>query len=501
MTNNFFVKYKTTPFQKLIKNIDKVRFLCYDNITYQSGKKYEDEYRRALLNVLNRLDDYFMKNDLYKCRDYNYIVKNILDHLTFKPLGFHIYNAGMEEDIDNNAGIYYRFHNINNIANAIYMNPQYMFKGTTTEGVLCHEFFHYLTHVPTPTENPEFSKMQIDKKTSKTYESIASGFTLFLNEGMTELAKQQIYNSKECYKSYLAETTMVSLLKDLIDERNFIREYLTTNLDYYVQYFGAENFEKFKTSCNNTFQKRKKIWNNFEKDPDYLDALDTLVHVVLDKLANKDDILVRELCEKCGIIFANKPWNRYNDDIQKVIETQAERKFGNDQESKTIFIKLASQTKDLYYKKIWGIAEFEDVDLKIFKSNEKLWLSKDGIISQLDICVDKDKDVICSDETVRHYSRLDEKIVRVTITDKDKKVINSYTYDQDLLKKQNIVKVKILDNPNEEKEYTTDLNELEKRFNARIEENLIKMDKLEQDSRIEKEKNGQPKIHLEVYKN
>lgn len=476
-----------TPFQKLINNIDKVNFDC--------DEKYKEEYKRALLNVLARLDDYFVKNDLYKCRDYdNLIAQNILlenfyrqDKLTFSIMP------------DDEKTMFYRTKaSYNWDENKISMNPVMMFKGIDTEATLCHEIFHFLSERKIYFTTKEGTTLE-DPVTGKTYFAERGGkevvtlkecepltFSTFLNEGLTELSAQVIYDKKD--KSYDYETSIIQLINELIDDKNFMEVYLTGNLDYYVQYFGEEDFKKFKTACAEVLEHEYayNLCKSINDNGFYIEVRDILFRVVLTNLTNNKDLSTRALCEKVGTIMAHKSFNKHSNEINNLMMTQANNKFGDNHEAINKFFELAYQTQILYQEKKAGFARAKSNDQKLIINKEyndnRVFMTDLNIQDRiwLDVNVDKNKDIAFPDGTLHRYNRLDQKIVRVAITNSENQIVNSYIYNQELLKEQNILQIKDLGDANNPEIKTFYLNEVEEQRNAQIEENLRQLDQLEQ---------------------
>ena len=121
-----------TPFQYLKQNINKIKFDC--------EPKYVPEYKRAFAAVLDKMDKYFAQNGLYDVVNYQPIVESMIKKDS--KFSFIIDNVIAERHW---AGVHRRKpQGVREIG----MSPEFMGRGTTTEGVLCHEFVHYLTLGP-----------------------------------------------------------------------------------------------------------------------------------------------------------------------------------------------------------------------------------------------------------------------------------------------------------------------------------------------------------------
>ena len=181
-----------TPFQYLKQNIDKIKFNC--------DPKYIPEYKRAFSAVLDKMDKYFSQNGLYEIVNYQPIVESMIKNDSK-------FSFMIDDDIAERhwAGVHKRW---TQGVREIGMSPEYMGRGTTTEGVLCHEFVHHLTLGPeilTYTKDGDRYETQLPVSTGsvrlggmkrnldkKSVEGLDAGMALdggFICEAFTELVK------------------------------------------------------------------------------------------------------------------------------------------------------------------------------------------------------------------------------------------------------------------------------------------------------------------------
>lgn len=316
-----------TPFKYLKSNINKVKFDC--------EPKYLSEYRRAFGAVLDRLDVFFRKNNLYECVDYQRIVeKMIAPDSKFK---FEIDKSIAEV---NYAGIHRRFNNGNRI---IGMSPEYMSGGTRTEGVLCHEFIHYLTvgqevlfyqkdGESFEVELPHHGVVNIGgvkrNLTQRKVDALEAGSALdggFICEAFTELTKQQIYAEDESYHSYIPQTSLIKFLNNLTGTQTNLQDFLRGDLPNYIQILGRKNFQEFNSYCE-SFQKRfsQNASINYMQDPDYIKAQNLIVTCVLQNIKdNPQNYTASDFVRIASTIIAEYPtvlvdvnaYNRYKSQI------------------------------------------------------------------------------------------------------------------------------------------------------------------------------------------
>jgi hypothetical protein len=257
-----------TPFQYLKEHIYDIKFDC--------DRKYLFEYQRAFSAVLDRMDKYFTSTGLYKAVDYQPIVEQMLS----KKNLFAFKVQENPEIIPGAAGYYSPnpYYENGKFVNKseIYMLKEFMGRGTTTEGCLCHEFIHYLTLNPerlTYTENGEQYSVMMPRYrsggrgykrnlTKGPHGGTAVSFPLdggFICEGFTELLKQQIYSEKEDFHAYNAQTNMLKFINKLEGKSNLsmFREFLRGDLPSYVDAIGRENLEKLN-EASQIFHKDKK---------------------------------------------------------------------------------------------------------------------------------------------------------------------------------------------------------------------------------------------------
>ncbi len=282
-----------TPFKYLKQNIDKIKFNC--------DPKYIPEYIHSFSAVLDRMDKYFYQNGLYDAVNYQPIVESMIkDDSKFSFI--------LDDDTVNRhrAGVHIRFAKGDR---AIGINPEYMARGTTTQGVLCHEFIHYLTLGPevlTYTEDGDRYETQLpispgSVRLAGVKRNLDKGSVIgldagtaldggFICEAFTELLKQEIYSEKECYHSYPAQTTLIKLQNNLTGTKVNIKEFLRGDLPNYVKILGRKNFVEFNKLCE-AFQKKHNAnaLIDYTTDSDYLAAQDLICKTILQNIDDEPE--------------------------------------------------------------------------------------------------------------------------------------------------------------------------------------------------------------------
>ena len=258
-----------TPFKTLQENIDKLTFDC--------EKKYINNYKSCLDAVLGRIDEFFVANGLYDTVNYQKIVDEILktNKLSFKVADLSLFSR---------AG---QFLPMPSGKREIAISQDFFGKGKITEGILCHEFLHYITLGPSKIEYKKdgktfevtppyhsslyFPSGSLKNLTEDTYLPLKSSLDGgFICEAMTENLKQQIYPDKDVTKHYLPQTTLFAFLSKIVGQDVSIKDFLRCDMPTFSSLLGKKNYLKFEEACAR-FQKKfdlnEKI--NFYEDKDY----------------------------------------------------------------------------------------------------------------------------------------------------------------------------------------------------------------------------------------
>lgn len=293
----------SSPLLYLKQNIDRINFDCED--------KYKAEYRRVFSNVLGRLDRYFVNNGIYEIVDYKPIVELIFS-----------LKLGIDKDFLTKIGAAGIFTH----GKGIDINAEYFNKGTTTEGVLCHEFIHFLTLAPDkiaytkngekfenifPTigQNKNRYRRNISKNQFETLENMNALSHGFICEALTELFKQEIYSSNECYHSYIPQTSLINLLNNLTGEKVNFKDFLCGYLPNYEEQLGRENFAKFIELCKNFQNKFISNYNiDYLQDDDYIQAQDLICKTILQNIIqNPQKYSIDQYVQICSSILTDAP--------------------------------------------------------------------------------------------------------------------------------------------------------------------------------------------------
>lgn len=221
----------------IVENIDKVVINGCDT------PEEEKTYRQAIKNSFIRLDSYYEQNNLYKYRDFNFFINDVIS-------GKHSFNVTRKEDIDwagaCERSISYEQHT------KVIIPINYLQTGTTLEGILDHEIGHLQT---TGTGLYVYMDEQgniinlftgfSNLKVVNSSRSVPMATTLknrVIIEGNTELFKQTRYTAQECYHTYQLETRLIGLLNALCgkDELTWQIEYLRGEFISYNEFFGKQ---------------------------------------------------------------------------------------------------------------------------------------------------------------------------------------------------------------------------------------------------------------------
>lgn len=343
---------KLTPFMYLKANINKLKFKC--------DEKYIPEYRRAFSAVLDRMDKYFIANNLYDTVDYQKIVEDII--APDSKFCFYIDNNFLKSI--GAAGVHWRY---SDGTRAIGIESSKLGLGSETEGILCHEFTHHLTLGPNVlkyTKDGEKYEIQLPQNmgaikiagsklnvSKGTRESLEAGSALdggFICEALTELTKQEIYTADESFTAYHAQTSLISLLNELTGTKVNIQDFLRGDLPNYVQALGKANFNQFNNHCENfqaKFSKNTSI--DYKNDADYIQAQDIICRIILEKIQNNPgNYSTNDVINIISAILA-KACNpeRYANDINLAIEEFANKQNLTDEE-KDYFVSLTKRVSE-----------------------------------------------------------------------------------------------------------------------------------------------------------
>lgn len=302
-----------TPFQHLKNNIDKVQII--------GNELQKQQIKNALSKMLDRLDSYFIENNLYTCANYEQIVQDIISSNNFKIVAD-------KNNTLKNKGRYGEYQFGHETERVILVDLEQLINETQLEGALCHEFIHHLTdgkniieyvknneshkvtlpHIP-KGGNAEIGGIDIitDSNGIKRTEYIkAHRGKTFINEGFVEYIKQQIYSGQESAWAYEAQTSMISFIVDLFG-KDAISDFFSGNLSTVSSNFSKEQLSKFM-SATTSFQKvdgKRFDWPNSQY---YITTQDIVVNSVVEKLTSDlKSIKLTELIRVLSTIKGNAP--------------------------------------------------------------------------------------------------------------------------------------------------------------------------------------------------
>lgn len=346
-----------TPFKYLKANIHKVRFNCDDKLL--------GEYRSAFSRVLDRLDKYFIENKLYQCGDYQAIVENMIS----SGSNFSFLVEGPDGELAKRhwAGMCWRHDGKAEITMAL----ESLGQGTSTEGMICHEFFHYLTtgqeilkykkdgkefEIHPPKGHIPGHKVIIENGKKTTQQLVGSAVLEggFICEALTELAKQQIYSEEECYFAYTPQTSLINLLSHIAGEDISIADFLRGETLNYVKLLGGEtNYKSFNAYCRafqNEFEKNHSI--DYRTNDNYKKAQELVVNQVFKRiqmeLNAEKQIPPEEIVRKMSAILQYAPVSpeQYNKAIQSTIEQYTQSRFMPEAQKKKYSTLLTETIKE-----------------------------------------------------------------------------------------------------------------------------------------------------------
>ncbi len=342
-----------TPFKYLKLNINKIKFDC--------KPEYIPEYKLAFSRMLDRLDKYFTENKLYDCGDYqSYVEEMIKPNSTFsfkiddeiKKLGFggaHIRALNGERIID--------------------ITQDNLGKGTQTEGILCHEFFHYLTLGPKRLKYEKDGKrieieFSIPKGQSKEYvwnpgnsspspdtsyitPSVEAMNGDFICEAMTELTKQKIYSTAESSPAYTPLTQMMSFVSNMVGADISTREFLQGNLKSF--YSAMQNtFPQFIDCCDEFYKKFKlNAHIDYKRDKSYIAIQDTFVKnylPLLDQQLNTQKLKPSRVAKILATLYSAPIANRQYDAMILSLKSHLTVRQNLPTEQRKMFSQLLNKT-------------------------------------------------------------------------------------------------------------------------------------------------------------
>jgi len=302
-----------TPFQHLRNNINNVHVI--------GDELQKQQIKNALSRMLDRLDSYFIENNLYACANYEQIVQDIISSPNFKIV------ADVNKTLKN-KGRYGEYQFDHETERVILVDLEQLINETQLEGALCHEFIHHLTdgnniieyiknneshkvtlpHVP-KGGNAEIGGTDIvtDSNGVKRTEYIeAHRGQTFINEGFVEYIKQQIYSGQESAWAYEAQTSMISFIVDLFGN-DTISDFFSGNLASVSSHFSKEEWTKFM-SATTSFQKidgRRYDWPNSQY---YITAQDIVVNSAIKEITSDlKSIKLSELIRVLSTIKGDAP--------------------------------------------------------------------------------------------------------------------------------------------------------------------------------------------------
>ena len=259
------LKIENDPFSKLLSP-DTMKRIDID-----------EELKPIFKDVIIKIRNYFIKNDLISTKDYDdFFEKFLLD----KKLKIRF---GKENELPNHSGgIYIKDEN------AILMEPNTQ-KNKVFALDLCHEFLHFL--VMADSNKLNWSPSQI----------------LFINEGYTEYLASQIYDM--CPQSYIKNVNMIKFLNSFSTIKNApIKAFLK---DEFI--FGDENMwaninrnsiNGYSTDRNNYRNIQREIIQNLI-DKNNIKSVDQYIHTIniLKSRPSYDKEYMKEYLEDLNKIF------------------------------------------------------------------------------------------------------------------------------------------------------------------------------------------------------
>lgn len=215
------------------------------------SKKYKQQFVDSIMSMLTDMDNFFVKNDLYKYNDYyQFLSEKFMDRFGYELLypKFNLDSKLKKECVSGRCEFDENYYNNIKIAK----------ENLLDKATLCHEFFHYLTLNTFYYNHPDnerfkvlvnFSEREhnlILKRKHKTSETKLGEdvmqYNVFFYEGLTEFMATEIYPEARG-KAYLSRVKMFEILSELIGKQNIMKDFLQGNINSIEKYFNARTWE------------------------------------------------------------------------------------------------------------------------------------------------------------------------------------------------------------------------------------------------------------------
>ncbi len=391
-----------TPLTLIRENINNINYLCNE----QNLKNIKETVKICL----EKLDNYFNKNNVYNEIDFEPITSKILSKKFQIAINDEKYKNFVS---DFNPGLFF---NLVNDVCLIMLSEKFLDKGRLSQSIFAHEFIHFLklgTRRKRVKENnriydiylPEIKNGRIkdgfkfDTQTKKitylkTDKILASHF---FDEGYTELLTKTVFGEFESYLSYTPQTTIIKLLNDLSGkkEKNFV-DFLKGEAQSQLNFWGEDILNQIAILCQDfqeEYEQNKGLGIDYLANEKYQKILDFICLTALEKIySNPEEFSLKRMIDITSTILkvvrnpiytnSNMQYDfYYKNEVDEVFKKYAENLFKDDHKNINNFInKLHQISNDVYLKdtKYFSIqTSHKNFEFKKTKSN-KLAMSYKG---------------------------------------------------------------------------------------------------------------------------
>ncbi len=201
----------------------------------------------AFVNVMIKMDAYFLENGYYELKDYRKFFEEFLIDKEFSI------QCNKEPSNNGANGFYYKFKNVI-VIDVSCLNTKNL------ESTICHEFIHFL--------------VMHDLDAKKHSSELVNGD--FFNEALTEMLTRQIYPDSRAYEPQVKMVTFSNLISGQVNNyRRFLQGFLTGPGSSWKNYLEAAN-DYFKNNYQKGYSMEKAITDeNYIKAQKY--AIDAFI--------------------------------------------------------------------------------------------------------------------------------------------------------------------------------------------------------------------------------
>ena len=215
------------------------------------SKKNKEKFVKTIMSMFTTMDEYFVKNGLYKYNNYyKFLDQDFMDNFDYELL----YPRFMQDNNIGNENLDGACEIGEDYYNDIKISKNNLFDKPT----ICHEFIHYLTlnnfyhnhkkdgrfkvflNSALREHHLIFKKKHMTKSLSLGEEIMQEN--QFFIEGLTQYLTEQIYPADKG-SVYVSQVQMMSLFCDLIGKQNILQDFLQGNISSIENFFDAKTWE------------------------------------------------------------------------------------------------------------------------------------------------------------------------------------------------------------------------------------------------------------------